>query len=65
VPAISLGLAPICDRLIARRGYLNRPEAIRDLIREALLNETIGSNEPVVGTLTLVYDHHVPNLSES
>ncbi len=52
------------DRLIARRGYQNRSEAIRDLIREALLNETIDSNEPVVGTLTLVYDHHVPNLSE-
>jgi CopG family transcriptional regulator, nickel-responsive regulator len=52
------------DRLITRRGYQNRSEAIRDLIREALLNETIDSNEPVVGTLTLVYDHHVPNLSE-
>ena len=52
------------DRLITKRGYQNRSEAIRDLIREALLNETIGSNEPVVGTLTLVYDHHVPNLSE-
>lgn len=36
------------DRLIARRGYQNRSEAIRDLIRAALLNETIGSNEPVV-----------------
>lgn len=52
------------DQLIARRGYQNRSEAIRDLIREALLSETIHSNQPVVGTLTLVYDHHVPNLSE-
>jgi CopG family transcriptional regulator, nickel-responsive regulator len=52
------------DCLIARRGYENRSEAIRDLIREALLNETVDSNRPVVGTLTLVYDHHVPNLSE-
>lgn len=24
----------------------------------------IDSNKPVVGTLTLVYDHHVPNLSQ-
>jgi CopG family nickel-responsive transcriptional regulator len=52
------------DRLITKRGYKNRSEAIRDLIREALLSETVDSNKPVVGTLTLVYDHHVPNLSE-
>jgi CopG family transcriptional regulator, nickel-responsive regulator len=52
------------DQLIARRGYQNRSEAIRDLIREALLSETVHTNQPVVGTLTLVYDHHVPNLSE-
>ncbi len=52
------------DRLIAKRGYQNRSEAIRDLIREALLAESVDSNKPVVGTLTLVYDHHVPNLSE-
>lgn len=52
------------DRLITKRGYKNRSEAFRDLIREALLTETIDSNKPVVGTLTLVYDHHVPNLSE-
>jgi CopG family nickel-responsive transcriptional regulator len=52
------------DRLIAKRGYQNRSEAIRDLIREALLAETVDSNQPVVGTLTLVYDHHVPNLAQ-
>jgi CopG family transcriptional regulator, nickel-responsive regulator len=52
------------DRLIAKRGYKNRSEAFRDLIREALLTETIDANKPVVGTLTLVYNHHVPNLSE-
>lgn len=52
------------DKLIARRGYKNRSEAVRDLIREALLNDVVDSNKPVVGTLTLVYDHHVPNLSQ-
>jgi len=51
------------DRLIAKRGYANRSEAFRDLIRETLLSETVESNKPVVGTLTLVYDHHVPNLA--
>ncbi|WP_263354959.1 nickel-responsive transcriptional regulator NikR [Acidicapsa acidisoli] len=52
------------DHLIAKRGYENRSEAIRDLIREALLSEIVVSNKPVVGTLTLVYDHHVQNLSQ-
>src|ERR1700679_3048543 len=58
------GLLQEFDGLIAKRGDKNRSEAFRDLIREALLSETIDSNKPVVGTLTLVYDHHVPNLSE-
>jgi CopG family nickel-responsive transcriptional regulator len=52
------------DRLITKRGYANRSEAFRDLIRDALLAEIVDSNKPVVGTLTLVYDHHVPNLSQ-
>jgi CopG family nickel-responsive transcriptional regulator len=58
------GLLKEFDRLTAKRGYANRSEAFRDLIREALLTETVQSNKPVVGTLTLVYDHHVPNLAE-
>ncbi|MDR3735559.1 MAG: nickel-responsive transcriptional regulator NikR [Acidobacteriaceae bacterium] len=52
------------DKLIARRGYKNRSEAVRDLIREALLSEAVDSNKPVIGTLTLVYDHHVPGLGQ-
>src|SRR6202035_5525196 len=58
------GLLNEFDRLIAKRGYANRSEAFRDLIREAPLSETVESNKPVVGTLTLVYDHHVPNLAQ-
>jgi CopG family nickel-responsive transcriptional regulator len=52
------------DRLIAKRGYANRSEAFRDLIRDSLLSHTVESNKVVVGTLTLVYDHHVPNLAQ-
>src|ERR1700688_1408131 len=58
------GLLQEFDRLIAKRGYKNRSEAFRDLIREAILAETMDSNKPVVGALTLVDRHHVPNLSE-
>ncbi len=53
------------DRLIARRGYTNRSEAFRDLIRDELVQRTWESpHSQVVGTITLVYDHHVRLLNE-
>jgi CopG family nickel-responsive transcriptional regulator len=53
------------DRLIAQRGYANRSEAFRDLIRDELIQESWGSPESfVVGTVTLVYDHHVRMLTD-
>ncbi len=53
------------DKLIGRRGYTNRSEAFRDLIREELVEEAWESPAShVVGTVTLVYDHHVRLLSE-
>jgi CopG family nickel-responsive transcriptional regulator len=51
------------DRVIAKRGYKNRSEAIRDLIRESLVSEAIDQNKQVVATLSMIYDHHRPNLS--
>lgn len=51
------------DAQIVRRGYSNRSEAIRDLIRESLVEEAAGENKPVVATLSMVYDHHLPNLA--
>jgi CopG family transcriptional regulator, nickel-responsive regulator len=52
------------DESIAKRGYQNRSEAVRDLIREHLVSEEGDRNEVIAGTLTLVYDHHRPNLTE-
>lgn len=52
------------DRVIAKRGYKNRSEAIRDLIRETLVNEAVDQNKPVVATLSMIYDHHKPDLSK-
>ena len=52
------------DEAIAKKGYGNRSEAIRDLIRDNLVTEDIDKNRVVVGTLTVVYDHHRPNLTE-
>ncbi len=53
------------DRLIELKGYMNRSEAIRDLIRAALVElKWEGGEEETVGTVTLVYDHHVRDLSD-
>ena len=53
------------DEYTSRRGLLvNRSEAIRDLIREALVDEQLeNASAYVVGTITMIYDHHVPDLS--
>ena len=54
------------DQLIAGKGYVNRSEAIRDMIRNALVEEQIdrADTTPTVGTVTLVYDHHTRDLSD-
>ncbi len=52
------------DKLCARRGYANRSEAIRDLVREALVEqEWRGGREKTCAALCLVYDHHSHDLS--
>jgi len=63
--AIDSDLLAKFDALIARRGYSNRSEAFRDLIREELIEKAWESPESkVVGTVTIVYDHHVRLLNE-
>src|SRR5580692_11651889 len=63
--AISQELLTKFDQLIARRGYTNRSEAFRDLIRNELVQEMWESSDAeVFGTVTLVYDHHVRLLTE-
>lgn len=53
------------DRSNSRRGYTNRSEAFRDLIRDRLVGEqTAAPDATVVGTVTLIYDHHVSGVSE-
>jgi CopG family nickel-responsive transcriptional regulator len=63
--AIDADLLEKFDRLLARRGYENRSEAFRDLIRDELIEESWRAPDaPVVGTVTLLYDHHVRLLNE-
>jgi CopG family nickel-responsive transcriptional regulator len=55
------------DRLIEDKGYVNRSEAIRDLIRDSLVqrewSESSGREERVA-VVALVYDHDSSNLSQ-
>lgn len=53
------------DQLILKKGYKNRSEAIRDLVRNNLVEEEwkIG-NKDTVGTITIVYSHSVRELSD-
>ena len=58
-------LASAFDELIHRRGYANRSEAVRDLLRRELgQNElTNGTAKQCVAILSYVFDHHERQLS--
>ena len=53
------------DALCEERCYQTRSEAIRDLIRNTLVQkEWEDLNKEMVGTLTLVFDHHHSDLAQ-
>jgi CopG family nickel-responsive transcriptional regulator len=43
------------DRRIAERGYENRSEALRDLVRAELTRAAVESEDPVLATLSVVW----------
>lgn len=53
------------DRIVRRRKYATRSEALRDLIRDQLVSEEWSSdtNREAIATITFVYDHHVRDLT--
>lgn len=52
------------DKLIERRRYGSRSEALRDLVRKELDDQAWQHGAPTCATVTLVYDHHVRELTE-
>jgi CopG family nickel-responsive transcriptional regulator len=62
--SIDRSLSRRFDRLLKLQGYANRSEAIRDLIRDSLVEEEweSGSDE-AIGVVTLLYDHQRRELS--
>ncbi len=52
------------DELIKNKGYTNRSEAIRDLVRKSIIETvTEAGNGDVIGTLTIIYDHDVGDVT--
>ncbi|WP_297470341.1 nickel-responsive transcriptional regulator NikR [Thermococcus sp.] len=46
------------DRIIERKGYVNRSEAIRDLMRDFIIrHEWETGDSEVAGTITMLYNH--------
>ena len=52
------------EKMVKRSGYGNRSEFVRDMIRHQLVRQEWNANTEVVGTVTLVYDHHARHLSD-
>lgn len=53
------------DRSIVEMGYANRSEAIRDLIRDHLIQKKVSRGEgDIVGVVSLVYDHRTHRLGD-
>lgn len=52
------------DRMIKSKGYPNRSEAIRDLIRDTISEARWESRGEGAGGIVLVYDHHKKELTD-
>ena len=53
------------DASIKKKKYTNRSEAIRDMIRKDIIcEENADPDADGLGTLTMVYDHHVGSLTQ-
>ena len=63
--AIPAKLLDDFDEYTSQRGLLiNRSEAIRNLIRDALVDEELQDPAAeIVGSITLIYDHHTSDLT--
>lgn len=62
--SIHEGLLKQFDQYIEEKRYTNRSEALRDLIRDHLVEQEWDENKETVGTITIVYDHGVHELME-
>ena len=62
--SIELDLLDRFLRLAKKRGWANRSEALRNVMRDALVREEWDGDEEIVVTITIVYDHHKRELTD-
>ncbi|MCQ8103876.1 nickel-responsive transcriptional regulator NikR [Methylomonas sp. SURF-2] len=64
--SLSDELAADFDRWLEARGYHNRSEAVRDLLRKEIENRRLDQDQTLysVATFSFVYNHHERNLAE-
>lgn len=62
--SIELSLMEKFDRMIEKKGYTNRSEAFRDILRDILAAGEAERGKEMVGAILIVYDHHRPRLVE-
>ena len=62
--AVERPLLEAFDEHLARRGFENRSEALRDLVRAELARDAWDRGEEAIATISLIYDHHVRELTE-
>jgi CopG family transcriptional regulator, nickel-responsive regulator len=61
--AMERDLLAALDGIVGDRG-VTRSELLRDLVRAEVVRARVARGAPAVATLTLVYDHHVRELTE-
>ncbi|MBN2584483.1 MAG: nickel-responsive transcriptional regulator NikR [Planctomycetes bacterium] len=52
------------ETMVAESGYGNRSEFVRDLVRDHLVGQEWESPGTLLGTISLIYDHHTRGLTE-
>jgi len=63
--SLELELLKRFDKVIKKKGYSNRSEAIRDLIRDEIVREKWEDEAAeIIGTITIIYDHHYSNVTK-
>jgi CopG family nickel-responsive transcriptional regulator len=61
--SIEKSLLDRLEKMVKSSGYTNRSEFVRDMIRDRLVEREWKADRQVVGTITLLYDHHTRQLN--
>lgn len=60
--SLEAGVLEKFDQLLQEQGFPTRSEAVKHLIKSALVQQQWQEGELVAGVITLIYDHHKPQM---